>query len=165
MRAENMLSAVLLLSIPNALAGAPLSPWQNSSLSVATRVADLLSRLDVAEKIGFTLDRQPGVPRLGIPPFQIGNDCLHGVTGANATQFPAPIALAATFDPSLVQRVAHAIAVEARALYNNGSARDISCYGPNINLVRDPRWGRASETYGEDPGLTAALAAAFVRGQ
>ena len=113
---------------------ASLDPWQNASFPIAARTADLLSRLSVGEKIGLTLDNQPGIPRLGLPPFKIGNDCLHGVTskGTPATQFPVPLALAASFDAALVRRVGAAVGVEARALYNAGSRADLSCYGPNI---------------------------------
>ena len=132
---------------------------------------DLVSRMTLEEKAAAMMNTTPGVPRLGIPRYDWWNEALHGVARAGeATVFPQAIAMAAMWDEPLMHDIAATIATEARAKYNG--ARDHSgkrYYGltfwtPNINIFRDPRWGRGQETYGEDPWLTSRLGVAFVRG-
>lgn len=148
-------------------------PYQDSSLPVETRISDLVSRLTLKEKISLLTDASPPVSRLGLPRFKWGGECLHGLCSTgHATQFPMPIGLAAMFAPALLERVADAISDEARAKHHNPAWRmadgtpwvGLAFYTPVINILRDPRWGRCQETYGEDPYLTSVMGAAFVRG-
>ncbi|MEM5948470.1 glycoside hydrolase family 3 N-terminal domain-containing protein [Spirochaetia bacterium 38H-sp] len=135
-------------------------------------VKRLLSELTVEEKASLMLHVTKPVDRLGLPAYNWWNEALHGVANSGeATVFPQAIGLAASFDDDLVGRVAEAISLEARAKFNEVGARDACRYGrgltfwsPNINIYRDPRWGRGQETYGEDPFLTARLGKAFVKG-
>ena len=132
----------------------------------------LVSRMTVEEKAGQLRFDAPAIERLGIPEYNWWNEALHGVArGGTATSFPQAIGMAAMFDDELLEKIADAISTEARAKYNALSAegdRDIyhglTMWSPNINIFRDPRWGRGHETYGEDPYLTARLGKAFVRG-
>jgi beta-glucosidase len=147
-------------------------PFWNSELSVAERVRDVLQRLTPSEKAAQMLHDAPGVPRLGIAPYNWWNECLHGVARAGtATVFPQAIALAASFDVELLGEVARAIADEARAKHHAfaaegdfGHYKGLTFWSPNINIFRDPRWGRGHETYGECPFLTAQLGVSFVKG-
>ncbi|MCU0369979.1 MAG: glycoside hydrolase family 3 C-terminal domain-containing protein [Bacteroidales bacterium] len=147
-------------------------PFQNPDLQIDQRIDDLMLRMTSAEKISQLLYNSPGIDRLGIPEYNWWNECLHGVGRAGrATVFPQAIGLAATFDDSLLYRIADAISTEARAKYNEAVKKGnraqymgLSFWTPNINIFRDPRWGRGQETYGEDPFLTARMGAAFVRG-
>jgi beta-glucosidase len=147
-------------------------PFWNPDLSVAQRVADLLARLTPAEKAAQLLHEAPALPRLGIAPYNWWNECLHGVARAGiATVFPQAIGLAASFDVTLIGEVARAIADEARAKHHayaaegdHGQYKGLTFWSPNINIFRDPRWGRGHETYGECPFLTAQLGVGFVRG-
>ena len=149
---------------------APL--WRDPERPVDERIRDLVGRLTLEEKIGQLTADAPAIPRVGLPRFRWGGECLHGLCNTGvATQFPMPIGLAATFDPALVRRVASAAADEARAKHHSpawqgpdGPMVGLAFYTPVINLLRDPRWGRGQETYGEDPVLTSAMGAAFVRG-
>ena len=135
-------------------------------------MADLVARLTLEEKVGQLMNATPAIPRLGIPAYDWWNEALHGVARAGrATVFPQAIGLAATFDPALMERVGGAIADEARAKYevssqagNFGRYHALTFWTPNINIFRDPRWGRGQETYGEDPFLSGQIGAAFVRG-
>ena len=141
---------------------------------MAARVKDLVRRLSLAEKIQQMRNETPAIPRLGIPAYGFWNECLHGVARAGtATVFPQAIGMAATWDIPLVRQEAEVIATEARAKHNNyiaahngDSARyyGLTFWTPNVNIFRDPRWGRGQETYGEDPFLTARLGVAFIRG-
>ena len=132
----------------------------------------LVAQMTVEERAGQLLYTAPAIERLGIPAYNWWNEALHGVARAGqATVFPQAIGLSATFDPQLLHDVAETISVEARAKYNAQSARgDRSIYkgltfwSPNVNIFRDPRWGRGHETYGEDPYLTAQMGAAYVKG-
>jgi beta-glucosidase len=137
------------------------------------RVSDLVSRLTLEEKASLMQNTTPGIPRLGIPRYDWWNEALHGVARAGvATVFPQAIGLAAMWDEPLQGEIAHTIGVEARAKYNGavGTPEEgqiyhgLTFWSPNINLFRDPRWGRGQETYGEDPFLTSRLGVAFVRG-
>src|SRR5437868_3710551 len=139
---------------------------------VEQRVQDLVSRMTLEEKASQMKDVAPGIPRLGIPAYNWWNEGLHGVARAGrATVFPQAIGLAATWDTALMHRVAGIISTEARAKYNDavrngnfGRYFGLTFWSPNINIFRDPRWGRGQETYGEDPYLTSQMAIAFIKG-
>ncbi|HVF18529.1 MAG TPA: glycoside hydrolase family 3 N-terminal domain-containing protein, partial [Steroidobacteraceae bacterium] len=133
----------------------------------------LVAELTLKEKVEQLLNTAPAIPRLNIPAYNWWTESLHGAMGpVPTTNFPEPIGLAATFDEALVQQVAGAISVEVRALHANGRATGrlgrigtgLNTWSPNINIFRDPRWGRGQETYGEDPFLTSRLGVAYVRG-
>ncbi|MBR4551216.1 MAG: glycoside hydrolase family 3 C-terminal domain-containing protein, partial [Oscillospiraceae bacterium] len=136
------------------------------------KAEELVSRMTVEERAGQLRFDAPAIERLGIPAYNWWNEALHGLArGGTATSFPQAIGMAAMFDDGLLEKIADAISAEARAKYNALSAegdRDIyhglTMWSPNINIFRDPRWGRGHETYGEDPYLTATLGCAFVRG-
>lgn len=148
------------------------SIYKDPSKPLDERVKDLVSRLTLEEKVNLLGYRSKAVPRLGIPAYNWWNEGLHGVARAGeATIFPQAIGMAATFDNDLLQQVATAISTEARAKYNLAIAQDrhiqymgLTFWTPNINIFRDPRWGRGQETYGEDPFLTATMGTAFVHG-
>ncbi|UBM61222.1 glycoside hydrolase family 3 C-terminal domain-containing protein [Candidatus Sulfidibacterium hydrothermale] len=147
-------------------------PFQNTKLPVEKRVDDLLGRLTLKEKTSLLLYKNPAIPRLGIPAYVWWNEALHGVARAGkATVFPQSIGLAATFDTALLHKVAVAISDEARAKHAAAVAKNsrvqytgLTFWAPNINIFRDPRWGRGQETYGEDPFLTASMGVAYVKG-
>ena len=158
--------------------GAQDFPFQDTTLQVDERVEDLLSRLTLDEKLSMMQHRNPAIPTLGIPAYSWWNEALHGV-GRNgmATVWPMPIALAASFDEEMVQRVFADVAFEARLKYletvKDSTAEmlkeptdytGLTFFTPNINIFRDPRWGRGMETYGEDPCLTARMGLACVNG-
>ncbi|GHV31159.1 glycosyl hydrolase [Spirochaetia bacterium] len=136
------------------------------------KAKDLVSKMTLQEKVSQMLHKSPGIERLGIPAYNWWNEALHGVARAGtATVFPQSIALAASFSPGLIHRVADTISTEGRAKYHAQSSegdRDIykglTFWSPNINIFRDPRWGRGHETYGEDPFLTGLLGVAFIKG-
>lgn len=161
-----------LFTCSNLYAQDSLSKYKNSSLKIEERVSDLLSKLSVTEKISLLGFRSNEVARLGIPAYNWWNEALHGVARAGkATVFPQAIAMAATFNDSLIEQVAGIISTEARAKYNLSVAlghhqqyMGLTFWSPNINIFRDPRWGRGQETYGEDPFLTASMGVAFVKG-
>jgi beta-glucosidase len=149
-----------------------MGPYLDASLPVDRRVDDLISRLSLAEKVGQMLHEAPAISRVGVPEYNWWNECLHGVGRAgSATVFPQAIGMAASFDTALLHRVASAISDEARAKHhqalrqgNRGQYFGLTFWSPNINIFRDPRWGRGQETYGEDPYLTGRLGVAFVKG-
>jgi beta-glucosidase len=146
--------------------------FRNPALPVDERVNDLILRMTLEEKVSQMRDRAVGIPRLGVPPYEWWNEGLHGVAFAGyATNFPQVIGMAATWDTDLVHRMAEVISTEARAKYNQAMRNDqherffgLTFWAPNINIFRDPRWGRGQETYGEDPFLTGRMAVAFVSG-
>jgi len=146
--------------------------YTDSAEPIAARVTDLISRLTLEEKVSQTLHRALAIKRLGIPPYNWWNECLHGVARAGvATVFPQAIGLAATWDTDLMARIATAISDEARAKHHEALRRDVhqiytglTFWSPNVNIFRDPRWGRGHETYGEDPYLTARMGVTFIRG-
>lgn len=147
-------------------------PYQNSQLPAAQRADDLLKRLTIDEKVNLMMDTSPAIPRLGIPQFQWWNEALHGV-GRNgfATVFPITMAMAASWDDALLHQVFTAVSDEARVKAQQAKRsgdikryQSLSFWTPNINIFRDPRWGRGQETYGEDPYLTAKMGLAVVRG-
>ena len=147
-------------------------PFQNPDRPLQERVDDLVSRMTLDEKISQMVHEAPAIDRLGIPAYNWWNECLHGVARAGvATVFPQAIGLAAAWDDDLMYRIATAISDEARAKHHRfvklGKRRTfqgLTFWSPNINLFRDPRWGRGQETYGEDPFLSGRLAVAFVKG-
>lgn len=148
-------------------------PFQNPSLSAHERAVDLCGRLTLEEKSSLMLDDSPAIPRLGIKHWQWWSEALHGYANmGHVTNFPEPIGMAASFNEDLVYRVFDAVSTEARAKWNelqqNGGDVErfhaLSVWTPNVNIFRDPRWGRGQETYGEDPYLTSVLGSAVVRG-
>jgi beta-glucosidase len=147
-------------------------PFQNPQLSAEERVSDLVSRMTLQEKVTQFFNHAEAIPRLGVPAYDWWNECLHGVARAGkATVFPQAIGLAATFDEDLMFRVATVISDEARAKHHNFIRNNIrsiytglTFWSPNINIFRDPRWGRGQETYGEDPFLTGRMAVNFIKG-
>ena len=163
---------VLFATALSLRAADPEYPFRNPELSMEQRIDDLLSRLTLAEKIDMMQNGSKGVERLGIPDYNWWNEALHGVARAGvATVFPQAIGMAATFDPEEHLRTFTTISDEARAKYNeairNGQHRQyygLSFWTPNINIFRDPRWGRGQETYGEDPFLTSLFGKAAVNG-
>lgn len=150
----------------------PDLPFRDPDLPLEERVADLLSRLTLEEKASQMLTAAPAIERLGTPAYDWWSEALHGVARAGlATVFPQAIGLAATWDTELMLRVATATSDEARAKHHHAAAEGrrgiyegLTFFSPNINIFRDPRWGRGMETYGEDPYLTGRLAVEFVRG-
>jgi len=162
------------LGFPDCKSG-PLStfPICNQSLTSRQRAADLVSRMTTAEKITQMISTAAGIPRLGLPDFQYWSEGLHGVAYSAAvsfggdlpaaTSFPMPINVAASFNMSLVNLMASVISTEARAFNNEGRA-GLLFLSPNINIFRDPRWGRGQETPGEDPFLVSQYVYAYVTG-
>ncbi|MCF7568821.1 glycoside hydrolase family 3 C-terminal domain-containing protein [Sabulilitoribacter arenilitoris] len=146
--------------------------FNDPEVETEQRIEDLIQRLTLEEKVSLMVHESKGIERLGIPPYNWWNECLHGIARAGkATVFPQAIGLAATFDTHLIHQVATVISDEGRAKFNE--AKKIGNYGryfgltywsPNVNLFRDPRWGRGQETYGEDPFLSGAIGKAFVEG-
>jgi len=141
-------------------------------MSRESKIKELISQMTLEEKVSQLLYKSPAIERLGIPEYNWWNECLHGVARAGiATVFPQAIAMAATFDEGLVKEIAAAISDEARAKYNEavkqnnrGQYWGLTFWTPNINIFRDPRWGRGQETYGEDPYLTSRIGLALVNG-
>ena len=170
--ASVLISAVLLCGAAAAAAQAPAPASQNLSLSFEARAADLVGRMTLEEKVSQMVDAAAAIPRLGIPSYNWWNEALHGVARAGlATSFPQAIGMAATWDDSLIFREATVISDEARAKFHevlrHGPPlrfQGLTFWSPNVNLFRDPRWGRGQETYGEDPYLSGRLAVQFVRG-
>ena len=147
-------------------------PFRNPTLPISRRVDDLVSRLTLEEKVSQMVDRAAAIPRLDIPAYNWWNEGLHGIARSGyATMFPQAIGNAATWDEPLVHAIGTVVSTEARAKYNDAIRHDnhdryygLTIWSPNINIFRDPRWGRGQETYGEDPFLTAALGTAFIHG-
>jgi beta-glucosidase len=157
---------------PEQVKAAASMPFRNPSLPIEQRVNDLVSRMTLEEKVSQTIDRAPAIPRLDIPAYNWWNEGLHGIARSGfATMFPQAIGNAATWDTPLVGRIGDVVSIEARAKYNDAIRHNmhdrfygLTIWSPNINIFRDPRWGRGQETYGEDPFLTARLGTAFVKG-
>jgi len=166
----------VLLSLPSLAQ----NPYQNTALPADQRAADLVSRMTLEEKVLQMQNVAPAIPRLGVPVYNWWNEALHGVATGRATVFPQAIALGSTWDVDMIHKVADVISTEARAKYNDARSRapvpevapgaapgrtaGLTYWSPNINIFRDPRWGRGQETYGEDPYLTSRLGVAFVTG-
>src|SRR5580658_7029659 len=171
---------IILLVCSVAVGWAQTPAYKNPDLPAEQRAADIVSRMTLEEKVlqmqdgfqGRGEQGAPAIPRLEIPAYDFWNEALHGVARAGlATVFPQAIGLAATWDTDMMHRVADTIATEARAKYNQAQRdKDYSRYhgltfwSPNINIFRDPRWGRGQETYGEDPYLTGRMAVTFITG-
>ena len=149
-----------------------MEKFRNPEVPLEERIDALLAELTVDEKLGFLNYRNEGVPRLGISPYVWWNEALHGLArSGTATVFPQAIGMAATFSPDLVERMGEVIALEGRARHADsvrhgdfGTYKGLTYWSPNVNIFRDPRWGRGQETYGECPYLTGQMGAAFVRG-
>lgn len=146
--------------------------YLDTQKSFDDRAADLVARMTLDEKVSQMQNDAPAIPRLGVPKYEWWNEALHGVARAgSATVFPQAIGLAASFNPEMMFQVATVISDEGRAKYNDFSRREqrnryqgLTFWSPNINIFRDPRWGRGQETYGEDPYLTSQMGVAFVKG-
>ena len=178
LREKFFLTALLLLTVIFAAfplhhaESQSLPPYKNPNLPVEQRVDDLVSRLTLEEKVAQMGNATPAIERLGVPAHDYWNEALHGVArSGTATVFPQAIGLAATWDTKLMYAVADVISTEARAKHHEyarngqfGRYQGLSMWSPNINIFRDPRWGRGQETYGEDPYLTGQMGVQFVRG-
>jgi beta-glucosidase len=172
-----LVAGAVLRGMPQTPASAAVPPdpaaaYFNPDLSPEARAKDLVSRMTLDQKVRQMQNAAPAIPELGIPAYDWWNEALHGVARAGqATVFPQAIGLAATWDTDLVNRVSDVISTEARAKYNeairqnnHGRYYGLTFWSPNINIFRDPRWGRGQETYGEDPYLTGQIAVAFIKG-
>jgi len=172
-KAGNVLSVltVIIMSVINAPAAEMKEeyPFLDAGLGMEERVHDLINRMTLEEKVTQMRNTSPEIQRLGVPAFEWWNECLHGCVGRQnvatgvATVFPQAIGLASTWNPELIYKVASVISDEVRAKNIEGET-DLTCWSPNINMARDPRWGRIQESYGEDPYLTSRIAVAFCRG-
>jgi beta-glucosidase len=154
-------------------ASAQDQPWFNPNLPANDRVNALVAQMTLTEKASQMVNQARAIPRLGVPAYNWWSEALHGVArNGYATVFPEPIGLGATFDPALVKEMGIAIGTEARVKFNlaggprdaHGISQGLDFWSPNINIFRDPRWGRGQETYGEDPFLTGKMGTAFVQG-
>ena len=163
-----IVSSFLCISV-----GAQQLPYQDARQSSEVRARDLISRLNLQEKASLMLDQSPAIPRLGIKKFNWWSEALHGLANNDSvTVFPEPIGMAASFDDELVFKIFSAVSDEVRAKYNQAQMRglenrrflSLSVWTPNINIFRDPRWGRGQETYGEDPYLTSRMGISVVEG-
>jgi len=164
----------ICLTISTTQAQTQPQPYQNPNLSAHERAVDLCSRLTLEEKAQLMLDESPAIPRLGIKKFFWWSEALHGAANmGNVTVFPEPVALAASFDPDMVYKCFDVASTEFRAQYNHRmhdlkgedeKFHSLSVWTPNVNIFRDPRWGRGQETYGEDPYLTSVMGTQVVRG-
>src|SRR3981189_1233526 len=162
----------VLSSVAQTTEPASSLPYLNPSLSTHERVDDLVARMTIEEKASQLVNQARAIPRLQVPAYDWWSEALHGVANAGtATVFPEPIGLAATFDVPLIHEMAVVISTEARAKHYQAVRavrRDImeglDFWSPNINIFRDPRWGRGQETYGEDPFLTGRMGVAYVTG-
>ncbi len=173
---KRIAAAMLLSSLPCWMPAQAQSakslPYQDPSLPVQQRVDDLVSRMTLEEKVSQMINTSVAIPRLGVPAYDWWNEGLHGIARSGyATMFPQAIGMAATWDTPLIGRIATTISTEARAKNNDALRHDIhsiyfglTIWSPNINIFRDPRWGRGQETYGEDPYLTSRLGVSFVKG-
>ena len=169
---KHLMMAIMLIAALCRIAVAQTFPWQDTLKPLDQRVEWLIQNLTLDEKLSLMVHQNPAIPRVGLPAYSWWNEALHGVGRAGyATVYPMPIALAATFDPQLVRNVFNNVALEARLKYREaqdtggtGDYTGLTFFTPNINIFRDPRWGRGMETYGEDPYLTAMMGLACVNG-
>lgn len=174
---KNIYSFILLCCLGNiacAQSVVDAFPFRDTTLPLEVRVKDLISRLTLEEKVQLMKHDSPSIPRLGVPAYNWWNEALHGVarTPEKVTVFPQAIGMAATFDTEALQKMGDVTSSEGRALFNEAlkagkgiaQYRGLTYWTPNINIFRDPRWGRGQETYGEDPFLTAQMGSAIVRG-
>ena len=171
-RKTQIIAALLALPFLGAQVPDGSPAYLNAEPTPEARAADLVARMSLQEKVLQMQNAAPAIPRLGVPAYDWWNEALHGVARAGrATVFPQAIGLAATWDTVLMHRVAETISTEARAKYNQAIRHNdhsryhgLTFWSPNINIFRDPRWGRGQETYGEDPFLTSRMAIAFIQG-
>ena len=173
MKVADLITGVDPASLAPPLVEGPVL-WKDPTQPLEVRVKDLVKRMSLAEKASQMRNTAPAIPRLGLPAYNYWNECLHGVARSGvATVFPQAIGLAATWDAPLLHDAADTISTEARAkhheyarAHNGDSAKyfGLTFWTPNMNIFRDPRWGRGQETYGEDPFLTARMAVAFITG-
>ncbi|MBR2018569.1 MAG: glycoside hydrolase family 3 C-terminal domain-containing protein [Prevotella sp.] len=170
---RNFLLMICIAAVSMIMANDNILPYQNPELSAKERAKDLCSRLTLEEKAILMLDESPAIPRLGIKKFFWWSEALHGAANMeNVTVFPEPVAMASSFNPDLLFKVFDATSTEMRAQYHNRmfnggedeKFHSLSVWTPNVNIFRDPRWGRGQETYGEDPYLTGVMGTAVVRG-
>jgi beta-glucosidase len=167
-----VLILLFYLRLASAQSPAQTSDYLNPALPLEQRVSDLVGRMTLPEKVSQMQNEAPPIARLQVPGYNWWNEGLHGVARSGyATVFPQAIGLAATWDTDLIHRVGDAISTEARAKYNEALSEGnrsifygLTLWSPNINIARDPRWGRGQETYGEDPFLTGSIGTAFVTG-
>lgn len=171
MKLRSLLTGCLLMCVVGV--NAQQFPYQDPGLSFEARAKDLCSRLTLEEKASLMCDVSPAIPRLGIKPFNWWSEALHGyANNSDVTVFPEPIGMAASFNPTMVYQVFTATSDEARGKYNQSMAdgkedtrfHSLSVWTPNVNIFRDPRWGRGQETYGEDPYLTSVMGVEVVKG-
>jgi beta-glucosidase len=171
---KQLLFSFFAFSLTISATQAQTQPYQNPNLSAHERAVDLCSRLTLEEKAQLMLDESPAIPRLGIKKFFWWSEALHGAANmGNVTVFPEPVALAASFNPDMVYKCFDVASTEFRAQYNHRmhdlkgedeKFHSLSVWTPNVNIFRDPRWGRGQETYGEDPYLTSVMGTQVVRG-
>jgi len=168
-----LLAVIFIFCFPSSGQEAPANaPYKNPAVALEQRVDDLIGRMTLEEKVAQMRDHATPIPRLGVPKYDWWNEGLHGVAFAGyATNFPQVIGMAATWDTDLVHKMGEIVSTEARAKYNQAMTEDhhemffgLTFWAPNINIFRDPRWGRGQETYGEDPFLTGRMGVAFVTG-
>ena len=161
------------LTVSSLYAQNPERPaYLNTSLSPQQRATDLVHRMTVEEKVSQLVNQSRAIPRLNVPDYDWWSEALHGVANTKGvTVFPEPVGLAATFDTDAIHRMAIAVGTEGRIKYVQGMRdghsdifQGLDFWAPNVNIFRDPRWGRGQETYGEDPFLTARMGVAFVTG-
>ena len=174
LKTNKALLALLFVCCASLSASAQKYPYQNPDLSAKERAKDLCSRLTLEEKAMLMLDESPAIPRLGIKKFFWWSEALHGAANmGNVTNFPEPVGMAASFNPTLLYKVFDIASTEFRAQYNHRmydlggedmKMRSLSVWTPNVNIFRDPRWGRGQETYGEDPYLTSVMGVQVVKG-
>ena len=163
-----------MIIITTSLQAQVIPPYLNTDLSIDERVNDLVSRMTLEEKVSQMTHTSRGINRLGIPDYNWWNECLHGVARSTekVTVFPQPIGLAASFNPEELFKSAEMISDEGRAVYNASVKKGntlnrytgLTFWTPNVNIFRDPRWGRGHETYGEDPYLTSEMGISMVKG-
>lgn len=164
---KKLFFVVFIMSVSQAF-----SQTVNIEKEMQQKATEIIKNLSVQEKIDQLMNAAPGIERLDIKPYNYWNEALHGVArNGRATVFPEPIGLGATFDPALVHKIGDIVATEGRAKYNaaqkignHGIYAGLTFWSPNVNIFRDPRWGRGQETYGEDPYLTGELGTAYVKG-
>ena len=172
-RHHYLLSTLFIICVGQTVS-AQTYKYQNPNLSAKERAIDLCSRLTLEEKAQLMLDESPAIPRLGIKKFFWWSEALHGAANmGNVTNFPEPVGMAASFNPALLYKVFDIASTEFRAQYNHRmydlkgedmKMRSLSVWTPNVNIFRDPRWGRGQETYGEDPYLTTMMGIQVVKG-
>lgn len=167
-----MMGTCALMTAAQASAtGASRQLYTDLSLPAETRAADLVRRMTLEEKASQLVNHSRAIPRLGVPAYDWWNEALHGVAVKGTTEFPEPIGLAATFDTTSIHQMAEDIGVEGRVKHaqdvragHSTTFEGLDFWAPNVNIFRDPRWGRGQETYGEDPFLTGQMALAYVTG-